>query len=475
MAQAGRSMATGHFLCIGDKTSCGGEILEGYDGWISNGRPRARDGDAVSCGVDGQVYVILGGVSFQILDGRPAAGTLDSVSSCPCNAIFFPSSFSESYTHDTTPSRSYELAPLTLKPVPRPSWATEKRDASPDVASAEPLVSNTIEPQEPGFYVVPKTTTYEALETELFSSPSMDVLQKFRALNPRRGQVKAGELIVLSDPNNQRCTYEETLLMSLSAEIHAEVASVSSEEADFTAEHHEQIRQLLNYGSKGIGVGEAMLGQHIAAIEKILKDIEQLHVRTFVMNGNLRSQDFMAERKLLLTQLDGRLGNLTRKSIGFPDHPKLKTALGLSSRSLIHHWSKAGTAGSIPGYATHFSLIAKASRYIKYGGFLGIALGGVASYMKVQEVCQAGETEACKRIRFTETGAFLGSTALGGFAASAGIGVAGSVCLVVGVSTAGLGLLVCGIAVAGVAGFGGGVIGGMIGERGGEFLYEKFH
>jgi hypothetical protein len=171
---------------------------------------------------------------------------------------------------------------------------------------------------------VPKTTTYEALEAELFSSPSMDVLRKFRALNPRRGQVKAGELIVLSDPNNQRCTYEESLLMSLSAEIHAEVANVSPEEADFTAEHHEQMQRLLDYGSKGVGVGEAMLGQHIAAIEKILKDIEQLHVRTFVMNGNLRSQDFMAERKLLLTQLDGRLGNLTRKGIGFPDHPKLK-------------------------------------------------------------------------------------------------------------------------------------------------------
>lgn len=45
-------MATGHFLCIGDKTSCGGEILEGYEGyegyegWISSGRPRARAGAA---------------------------------------------------------------------------------------------------------------------------------------------------------------------------------------------------------------------------------------------------------------------------------------------------------------------------------------------------------------------------------------------------------------------------------------------
>jgi uncharacterized Zn-binding protein involved in type VI secretion len=266
-------MATGHFLCVADKTSCGGEILEGYAGWISNGRPRARAGDAVSCGVDGQVYAILGGVSFQILDGRPAAGTLDSVSSCPCNATFFPSSFNESYSYDSTPSRAYDLAPLSLKPLPGPNWAMEQAESSPGFVSTKPFASNAIEPQEPEFYVVPKTTTYEALEAELFSSPSMDVLRKFRALNPRRGQVKAGELIVLSDPNNQRCTYEESLLMSLSAEIHADVANVSPEEADFTAEHHEQMQRLLDYGSKGVGVGEAMLGQHIAAIEKILKDI----------------------------------------------------------------------------------------------------------------------------------------------------------------------------------------------------------
>jgi uncharacterized Zn-binding protein involved in type VI secretion len=461
-------MATGHFLCVGDKTSCGGEIVEGYAGWICNGRPRARAGDAVTCGADGEVYRILGGVSFQILDGKPAAGTLDSVSGCPCSATFFPSSFAESYTHHPAPSRSHGLAPLSLEPMPGPSWASKGpvpvADSTGTVASAEA--------EEPGFYVVPKTTTYETLETELFPSPSMAVLHKFRALNPRRGQVKAGELIVLSDPNNQRCTYEESLLMGLSAEIHAEVADVSPEAADFAAEHHEQIQRFLDYGSKGIGAAEAMLGQHIHAIEKISKEIEQLHVKTFLLHGNLRSQDFLAERRKLLSQLDARLGGLTRKGIGFPDHPKLKAALGLSSRSMVHHWTKAGAAGQIPGYATHFAGTTAAGEWIKRAGIVGIFIGAGASYTKVQEVCRSGETEACRRVRVTETAAFTGSVAggiLGGIALKH---VAGGICLGLGIPTAGMGTIACSLVIVGLGGVGLGILGGLGGEIAGNVIYE---
>jgi hypothetical protein len=53
--------------------------------------------------------------------------------------------------------------------------------------------------------------------------------------------------------------------------------------------------------------------------------------------------------------------------------------------------------------------IAKAAKYLlKHGGYVGIALGDTAFAFKVQEVCGAGETQACQKIRFTETGGFSG-------------------------------------------------------------------
>jgi hypothetical protein len=152
------------------------------------------------------------------------------------------------------------------------------------------------------------------------------------------------------------------------------------------------------------------------------------------------SHDFISSVTGGFGQLDTHLTRFTKKGIGFPDHPNLKSALRISSRSLVHRWTKAGAPDQIPGYATHMDGVAKASKYVKYGGWLGTAVGGGASYMKAQDVCMAGDTKACKRVKLTESGSFIG-------------GVAGG-------------------ATVGAGSFGAGVAGGKIGEGIGDMIYE---
>ncbi|WP_110968166.1 PAAR domain-containing protein [Pseudomonas huaxiensis] len=84
----------GYFIRIGDKTSCGGKVIEGSSGTIMGGLPQSRLGDTVTCGVTGGFFQIVGGVPWILSDGLPVAGTLDSFSSCPCNA-----SLCHSYQH----------------------------------------------------------------------------------------------------------------------------------------------------------------------------------------------------------------------------------------------------------------------------------------------------------------------------------------------------------------------------------------
>ncbi|MFV0575026.1 MAG: PAAR domain-containing protein [Vibrio sp.] len=84
-------MASGYFLVIGDKTTCHGQILTGDSNVLENGKATAREGDSVSCGKHSGTYKIMGGVSGAIADGRHIAGTLDSISSCPCQAKFIAS------------------------------------------------------------------------------------------------------------------------------------------------------------------------------------------------------------------------------------------------------------------------------------------------------------------------------------------------------------------------------------------------
>lgn len=326
--------------------------------------------------------------------------------------------------------------------------------------------------EEPGFYVVPKSTTADKLEAQLFTSASPAVIAKFKALNPNLDQVKAGTMIVLSDPNNQQCTFEEALLMQAAGNVNRALEPLSSEEADFMARHYDEIAFFLSKGSLGASFGLSMFAKNLDDVKVILRDIESLHTRTFQANGHLNTAEFYSERKRLLAQLNTQLTKLTKKSIGFPDHPNLKNVLGISTKSLVHRWRKAGAVGQITGYATHIEGVSKAAKYVKYGGWVGTAVGGGASVIKVQGVCAAEDEEACKKVKFTEVGGFAGGVAGGAMASAAITGsTIGWVCAALSVPTGGTAALVCGLVVVGV----GSIVGGVGGGKGGELIGEKIY
>ena len=111
-------MALGYFLHIGDKTTCGGVVIEGGNDWTTDGYARAREGDAVTCGEDGNTYRIAGGVSFFLLNGRRAAGSLDSISTCPCSAHIIPSQHGHAYEHTGAPlTQPRALVSEIVRPV----------------------------------------------------------------------------------------------------------------------------------------------------------------------------------------------------------------------------------------------------------------------------------------------------------------------------------------------------------------------
>ena len=232
------------------------------------------------------------------------------------------------------------------------------------------------------------------------------------------------------------------------------------------------VTTFLGYGSTSVGISEVMLARHLSQLSDLLKELEKLHQSAFLRDGHLRSPGFFAERKRLQGLLDQRLTSLTRKGIGLVDHSNLKHVLGISSRSLVHHWSKAGVSGGIPGYASHLDSIARASKFIKAGGWMGIGLGAGSSALKVQEVCAAGQTEACERVKFTEAGSFAGgiagSAAAGWFLSGKAVGL----CVGLGLSSGGIPVLGCAILVVS----GGSLIAGRIGETAGinfgELIYE---
>ncbi|WP_458131174.1 PAAR domain-containing protein [Pseudomonas sp. R3-41] len=468
-------MNVGYYIGLGDDTSCGGKVLDGDPRINLYGLLHACEGDRVSCGKDGQTYRIIGGISHMISHGRLMAGTLDSYSGCPCEAHLIPSVFTATYRNASSAPRatSRTAQPDAPTVTSRPTMSPKSAFASffPPSSAA----STRVEPQEPGFYIVPKSVTREALEATLFPAPDPQVMRKFRALNPHRDVVKAGSMIVLSDPNNHQCTREEAQVMAAAETVNTALDDLTAEQADFMHRHAAEIASFTGQTSTWLGVSAVMMEKHLSNLRDTLQAMERLHQNSFRQYGHLRSPQFFAERKLLLAQLDAHLLNSTRlrghTTLG--DHPKLKTALGISSRSLVHHWNKAGAPGQIPGYATHVEATSRAAKYMKSGGYIGIGIGGVSSLLAIQEVCNGGSGEACERVRFTEGGKFLGGTfggaALGWMAQSASV----PLCAAIGASTAGLGGVLCVGVVVATGAWVGTTYGAMGGEGIGEVVYEK--
>lgn len=342
----------------------------------------------------------------------------------------------------------------------------------PEAPAEKPAAVKAI--AEPGFYIVQQVMPRSALEAALFDKPDSATLEKFTRLNPHvTGYAKPGQLIVLSDPNNPQCTREEALLMEAAQKVDAALKPMSDEEASFMVQYRSQIESVLSQGSTSIGVGESIFAKNLEDVKTSLTEIEALHQKSFQRDGHLRSSEFFAERARLFAKLDRQLNGLTRKGIGFPDHPSLKSALGISSKSLVHHWSLAGAPGQIPGYATHAEGVARAAKVVKYGGWVGTAVGGGASYMKVQQVCAAGDVDACEKIKYTEGGSFIGGVA-GGAAAGAFLtgSTAGIICVGLGVPTGGMATLACGVIVVAAGSYAGGALGGATSEWAGEKIYE---
>ncbi|WP_137804355.1 PAAR domain-containing protein [Pseudomonas sp. G(2018)] len=465
-------MTKGYFIGKDDETACGGKVLDGDIHATMHGVARAHEGDRVTCGKDGKTYTIVGGIPYMTSNGKAVAGTLDSRSGCPCKAELIPSVFSAGYhTEMSAPPVARRTAPPAEPAVSSRSVAPGQSGFVPTGPTAPPVFGSALA-EEPGFYVVPKSMTREALEASLFGMPDPAIMRKFQALNPDLGDVKASSMIVLGDPNNSSCTYQEAQLMQAAQHVKAALDPLTPDEADFMFRHAAEIASFTGQTSTWLGVSAAMMEQHLNRMRDTLLAMERLHQDSYRQYGHLRSPQFFQDRKHLLSQLDAHLLNSTRlrshTSLG--DHPKLKTALGISSRSLVHRWDKAGGPGQIPGYATHVNATSRAAKYMQTGGYIGIGLGAVSSLLAIQEVCSGGSEAACEKVWFTEGGKFMGSTAGGIAGAVVGKVVSTEAC--VALKRTPVGGVICVLIGTGVGAWGGTSGGEKFGEQVGEILYE---
>ncbi|MFT0543657.1 PAAR domain-containing protein [Pseudomonas faucium] len=446
----------------GDRTTTGATCLASGSGFKGHGREALRLYDKTTpCPKCGEVGTLVEGVQNFVIQGRPAVvdGALVACK-CPAgkNRVLALGGPGEAASTSTTQQASQaHTAQTAASPTASPSHAF-----STPVSASPALV-------EPGFHIVQRSMSFEQVLESLGATHSPLPISLLQRLNPTFAEgFKAGEIFVLGSPGSGfACSVQETELMMVAEKARESLAILSDEEANFMMRHIGEIAGVLNGASQSMGVGKDMLERGLGQVKDTLKGIEALHQQQFALHGHLNSADFFAKRKELYQHLSAQLrAGFLSKTLNLGSYDTLRRDLGISTKSLVHHWKKAGGPGQIPGYATHLDEVAKTSNYLKYGGYVAIGLGAGASYLKVKEACRAGETQACKRIRFTETGSFSGGLAGG----AAGAWLAGKAATAV-CALGPYGKIFCGIVVVG----GGSLVIGKAGEEMGELMGDVIY
>lgn len=187
----------GYFLFRGDKTVCGGRIIEGWSDHQFFGRDMSCEGHQVTCGKYPGRYRICGGLDTDYIHGKRIAGTLHSYSSCPCKSKFVPSNFDDGYElgGEETVTHTDLSHPVGIPVLPEPIESEPEQHAQ--TAKKKTGI-------DAGFAVLPYGGTTEAWQRLLFTeNPPAGAKELFATLNGPDEKYKAGSIMLLVDPEKQ--------------------------------------------------------------------------------------------------------------------------------------------------------------------------------------------------------------------------------------------------------------------------------
>ncbi|EOS96305.1 membrane protein [Erwinia tracheiphila PSU-1] len=239
----------------------------------------------------------------------------------------------------------------------------------------------------------------------------------------------------------------------------AALIGVDADAAWFMQRHYGTIAALTGIGDKVFSTAGDAGEKYFNSIEQTLKKIEASYQNQFRTQGTLISKQFFVERSKLLNQLKELvnkplLKSPTRHAVKFRQYESMKRALNLSSKSIVHEWSTAGMSG-IPGYSYYVGNAARAARFLKAGGYIGIGFGLAGTTNDVVEACTKGREGECTKTAFQQYARFVAGTGGGMLGGAYGSSAIIGACAAIGIASVGIG----GVACAAVGSLAGGYVG----------------
>lgn len=315
---------------------------------------------------------------------------------------------------------------------------------------------------KPYVFINDQMQTYYAIKTRMAGNQKFDVLNH----HIYNQVVLPGQLVIMGNPNSRLLSDEETELTRLAQKVKRELAQNLAGGDGQLIKNYDLLQKILGYGSLGIGTVTSSWSSHLASIKQTLEDIEGLHKLSLHRGTPIARQEFIIQRRILFSKLDTQLEGVAGWGSGLRKKGSIKKMLGISTKTYLH-------TGEIQGYAKKIAGVSKASKILKAGTGVGIALNMWSTALEIKEACSTGRSNACRKAHYVEGAKLVSGVAIGAAGGTVGGSLATTLCAVVfAAPSGGASLLGCGIAGGLIGGFGGGVLGEDIGEYAGEMLYE---
>lgn len=331
-------------------------------------------------------------------------------------------------------------------------------------------------PEDVLFYIADRDISILDTIHSLYQQPSPATEEHFRRVNGHlvNDTVLTGQMVIITPEDPMRCSIWEQEMAAAAREVDAERERLTNQERELLAKNFSIIGNAASYSGTMYGWTSTYFDQKKRHVERILNRLEDLYRTTYNQTGELKNERFFAQRRSLLLQMDTTInGMLERKLFGQDIHAnRIKSQLGLSSKSIVHQWNALGSAGEIKGFSNNYRHLTNTARTFSRVGHLAIALDVGASAAAIAEACSIEpDGEFCSRTKYEQTGRAIGS--IGGGASGGFLGAYGVCNLVFGLESAGTSMLWCTI-IAGVAGgYYGGTKGGDAGKERGSILYDR--
>lgn len=323
----------------------------------------------------------------------------------------------------------------------------------------------------PGYCIVEQAGTLSFQTNMLFRHRMSSASKLFMQLNADSPWLKPGQVLIVADPARDIPQNTLRLLRLAKQHVNRNINELSCDESGFLQKNYGVIAALTSVGDKLFGTVSDAGNKYFSHIENALRKIEISYQNQYRSQGTLVSQQFYVERAALFNELKGLINKpvlqqLTRRAVKIMPYESMKRALNLSSKSIVHEWSTVGV-GAIKGYSTYLDSAARAAKFLKAGGYVGIGLSFANTTNEVTHSCTVGRKEECPKVAVREYSKFGLSTigSIGGGTAGAFAGTGGCIALgAISAPAAGVGGFACAAIGSLVAGYAGGKAGEAMGD-----------